>query len=96
MSGKKNESYDPGIGTLESEYEKPFNYRDLTTLGTIRTEMVRLYKKARSSQFLSGDNKMDTQDYARYVTGLKELANLIRGEDLERRVKIVEEFMKNK
>jgi hypothetical protein len=86
MSGKENETYKPDEGTIEFTYSETFNYRDLPTMGSIRTEMVRLYKMVRAK-------RIDTKDYSRFVNGLKEMGNIIRDSDLEKRLKDLESLV---
>ncbi len=87
MAGKQNETYTPDEGTIESTFSESFNYRDLTTPGAIRIEMVRIYKQARAGF-------VNPQDYSRYVNGLKELCAVIRDTDIEARIKALEAIKK--
>lgn len=63
---------------------KPLRYRaKLDTLADVRREMSRLYRESRS-------NLLDVQDCSRLVYTLKQIGDLIRDHDLEKRVDILE------
>jgi len=55
----------------------------LVTIRDVRSEMAKLYREARAGE-------IDPQDMTRFVYALRSIGELIRDEDLERRIEALE------